>query len=203
MNVEAAAAAVAYLTSMTSGWNDDATEQLVYEFERLDDEAALVEAVGKVARSWTYSGRVPLGVIMDAYHHEIANRERVEREQVEARLVRCDGSGWNDDGTMPCSTCNPALWRIWNEPGLLPRWRAGIATWKLLGFEKASECEKELGRERCPAPLDVEWDTFDSREGMRVALDAYRDEYGREPSKAQVAWLAAAGRPSRSRTSSF
>lgn len=199
MNVEDAAAAVAYLSAMTSGWSDDATEALVYEFERLEDPVALGEAVGKVARSWTWGGRPPLGVLMDAYHHEVALSEGKHRAQVEARAVRCDGSGWFDsDGDLtPCSTCNVALWRVWNEPGGRLRWRHGVPTWRVLGFDAPAECEKELSRERCPSALDVEHERCDVGVGMRAALDSYRAEYGRDPSTGQAAWLRAAARSRR------
>ena len=96
MNTQQAATAVAYLTSLTSGWNDDSTEQLVYEFERLEDPEALRDAVGKVARSWTGFGRVPLGILMDAYHHEIALRNTAAKAALANRSVRCDSSGWID-----------------------------------------------------------------------------------------------------------
>lgn len=196
MNVEDAAAAVAYLASMTSGWSDDATEQLVYEFERLDDPYALIGACGAVARTWTWGGRPPLGVLIDAYHHEVAVLAAGVREQTEASAPRCDGHGWNevDDDLTPCATCNAALWRIWNEPGARRRWRNGQATWKILGYDSAADCEKELARPRCPTAYVDELDRFRGN-GLAVALDAYRDEYGKEPSERQKAWLLAAARP--------
>ena len=208
MRVEAAAAAVAYLSAMTSGWNDDATEQMVYEFERLDDEDALAAACQKVARTWTWGGRPALGVIMDAYHHEVAVRSDKHRAEVEAKAIRCGGTGWlehDDEGheDSPCPTCNPALFRVWNTPGAKLRWRNGVPTWRVLDFDSHDEFEKELRRERCPAPFDVEHESFDSRIGMRVALAAYRDAYDREPSSTQVAWVAAAGRPVRQRRDEF
>lgn len=202
MNVEHAASCVAYLTSMCTGWNDDTTEVLVYEFERLDNPDALREAVGKIARTWTQSWRVPLGVIMDAYQHEVAISEGQHRDILDAQLARCDGSGWDDDGA-PCTTCNPALAQVWATPGGRLRWRHGTATWKILDFDSAADCDKELGRTKCAQVFDVEADSFDSRTGMRVALAAYRTEYRREPSPTQIAWLAAAGRPTRQRQDEF
>jgi hypothetical protein len=204
VRLDAAAAAVAYLTAMTTGWNDDATEQMVYEFERLDNETALGEAVAKVARTWTFGGRPSLGVIMDAYNHELALQTDRRREEVSARAVRCDGSGWLDgDDLAPCPTCNPALHRVWNEPGAKLRWRHGVPTWRVLGYDTPELFDKDLKRERCPAALDYEHESFDSRIGMRVALDAYRTEYGREPSATQRAWIVGAGRPARTRSDEF
>lgn len=202
MNVEHAATCVAFLTSMTSGWNDDATEQLVYEFARLDDPDALADAVHKIARTWTSNGRVPLGVIMDAYQHELRLADEALQQQLAAKQIRCDGSGWlthhDDDGEAsewPCATCNPALARIWADPELKRRWRQGQATHRILGFDDRDELVAKLGRSRC-LPDEGE-DCIDQRRGMAVAVAAYRNHYDRTPPKGLTAMIAAATRGTR------
>lgn len=191
MNVEHAAACVAYLTSMTTGWNDDATEQMVYEFERLPDEAALTNAIQKVARTWEASSRPPLAVIMDAYHHEVRLADDLERERAarENERIRCDGSGWRflDDETTrrPCATCNPALARIFADPDLLRRWRDGFALHRLLGYDGRKELVDETARPPCfPAGDD---DSIDRLDGIAIAVNEYRRTHqGREPSEAMM-----------------
>jgi len=147
VKVEDAAACVAYLTSMTSGWNDDATEMLVYEFEKLDDPAALELATAKIARTWTSQGRVPLGVIVDAYHHEQAIALNATRE-AQAAEERCDGWGWIDGD--PCAVCSPALRLVYADPALLRRFRDGVALHKILDWPDRKTFEAEYNRERCP-----------------------------------------------------
>jgi hypothetical protein len=195
VDVDHAATCVAYLTSMTSGWNDDATEQLVYEFARLDDPDALADAVNKIARTWTSYGRVPLGVIIDAYQHEVRLREDAARELLTKRqaAIRCDGSGWwtVDGDELPCPTCSPALSRIWNDPDMKRRWRNGQPTHRILGYDDRDEYVKDLKRPTC-VPDDPE-PAIDQRRGMAVAVDAYRAEYGREPGRGMRAMIAAAG----------
>lgn len=155
MNVDSAAACVAYLTSMTSGWNDDATEQLVYEFERLEDADALSAATAKIARTWTSQGRVPLGVIIDAYHHEQRLAIEADRVAEKAAEVGCDGWGWTVEG-QPCPVCNPALHRVFCDFELLRRWRDGVALFKLLDCADRAALESEYNRERCPKRVDFE-----------------------------------------------
>ena len=155
MNVEHAASCVAYLTSMTSGWNDDATEQLVYEFERLNDADALQTAVAKIARTWTSQGRVPLGIIMDAYHHEQQLAIATTREARTAAEVRCDGWGWLEDES-PCPVCSPALRRVYSDLDLLRRWRDGVPLHKLLDSADRAAFEAEYNRERCPKRVTFE-----------------------------------------------
>lgn len=206
MDVESAATCVAYLTSMTSGWNDDATEQLVYEFERLDDADALADAIAKVARTWTSQGRVPLGVIVDAYEQE--RRRSVERDERAARqmaAVRCDGSGWitrsDEGGTFewPCSTCSPALVRVWADPELRDRWRNGERLHRILGFDDRAELEREHHREPCSSSFDHE-QVVEARDGFRIAARAYELAYDRPPSKAIERMLRFAQRPPREDT---
>lgn len=199
MDVEHAATCVAYLTSMTSGWNDDATEQLVYEFERLDNPDALADAIGKIARTWTSTGRVPLGVIMDAYQHEVKVAD--DRQHRAVKAVRCDGSGWlvrtDEAGTFewPCTTCNPALARVWSDPEAKAKWRHGVATWRVLGFDDRESFDKEMARSSCTPDHGIHGDWCDGRDGMAIAVDAYRSAYDREPSKAIRSMIAAAAKP--------
>ena len=175
MNVDQAASAVAYLTAMVSGYNDDTTEVLVFEFARLDDVGALNEAVAKVVRSWDRQGRVPLGVIIDAYEHEVRESDQRARDEVESKAIRCDGSGWLcGDFETPCPRCNPAMVRVWDSADLRRRWSKGVPVHKLLRFETRSDLESELGRLPCTG-IDVEYESVRPRDGIAIAVAAYRD----------------------------
>jgi hypothetical protein len=87
VRVQDAAASVAYLTAMVSGYNDDTAEMLVYEFTELDDAQTLDDAVKTVVRSWDRQGRVPIKLILDEYARIIRNGKQ---QQHLTRTSRAD-----------------------------------------------------------------------------------------------------------------
>lgn len=201
MRIEASVAAVAYLSAMTTGWNDDATNALAREFEHLENEDALMTAVTKVAQTWDKTSRPPLGILMDAYYHELRLKVEGQRQQLARRgTIRCDGHGWVEMsiGTRPCPTCSPALHRIYNEPGLLERWAHGEPQHHILGFDDREAMMKELSRMPClPRMVELLSDDEDRActpaAGRAIAFAAIRTESGREPSAKQRAMLKQPG----------
>ena len=130
---------------------------------------------------------------MDAYHHELRIADQAARERSERRAaaIRCDGSGWIGDD--PCRACNPALLKVWNDPDMKRLWRNGRPLHRILGYDTRDELDTELRRPRCLPDDRTEW--VDQRDGMAIAVAAYRAEYDREPPKGLRAMIAAATRP--------
>lgn len=166
--------AVAYLSAMTTGWNDDSSAAYALELrEVVEDDHALFDAVRKIARSWEHAYRPSLGVIVDAYHHEVAVREADRRAALARRaVVRCGGDAFVQQGDekVPCPTCNPALYKVWTEPGLFERWKLGESTWRLLGFADRKDDEYRAQYEVARCAPDSERTTFPSiAEGRAIA----------------------------------
>jgi hypothetical protein len=74
--------ALGNLIAVTTGWNDQATEQYAHELIGLDDGEVLLEACRAIGRTWNESRRPPLADIRTMY------RRLAERKQQQEAMTR-------------------------------------------------------------------------------------------------------------------
>jgi hypothetical protein len=183
MNDSEAIEAVAYLTAMTNGWDDDLALMYVGELGKLDNGATLMEACQRVARTWTFGNRPPLGVVFKLYGEVEAEQvQRVRREFAAPSNVRCEGSGWlpiadrRGGDITPCPSCSPALSRVWADDESHARWRNGEQLWVILGADNPADFRKAYGRPSClPGHVEDEH-AISPQEGIEAARTAYAAE---------------------------
>jgi len=78
--------AVGHLTSLTTGWPDEAVMAYATQLMEVDDARALRIACERIARTWTEARRPPLALIFQAYNAEVA-RSTPETRQIGSRVV--------------------------------------------------------------------------------------------------------------------
>jgi hypothetical protein len=195
--------AMAYLTAMTTGWNEDVVLAYAAELDRLADNDALRDAVQGIARTWDKSHRPALAVVLEAYHHELAKRAADQRNTLGQRgVIRCDGRSWvtmPGGETVPCPSCAPMLHKLWHTPSLMHRWRNGDAAWRLMDCADIDAYKREFSRVNCPPPAEDRAVYPTSVQGRKIAATAYMDarDVNRKPGPMGAALLAHVGQHGR------
>jgi hypothetical protein len=192
MNLDDAIAAMRYLSAMTTGWADETTAAYAVELAHLENPAALMAGVRKVAAAWTDSWRPSLGIVRDAYEHELALTVARQREELARRgVMRCGGTGWvnwTDGEELPCPTCAPFLHKVWTTPTLMVRWKAGEEPWRLMDCADKDSYRTDYARTPCaPGYLD-EVRTVSKAQAMAAAWKGYAadcEEAGVEADRAR------------------
>lgn len=166
-----------YLSAMTTGWDDTTLQAYALDLARLEDRGCLMEAVRKVAATWTNGWRPQLGIVRDAYEHELALVvERQRAELAERGLMRCGGTGWvlwSDGEELPCPTCAPFLHKVWTTPTLMHRWRAGEEPWRIVDAEDRDTYRREYARTPCAPGYHDEPRRVSKQQAMKAAWRGY------------------------------